>query len=124
LNKWYEIYFIKWWIRKMWFDWNVNILKEFKFCESGDLEDRKIIDVWSRENKEVLSIPYIQISDNDIKNIINETIMSWNLRKNTKIVLKCDPHEWLNCSVWRESMWLILKSMWFLDFCLSPEALF
>jgi hypothetical protein len=112
---WYDSYYLKWWLKELWINyWYRN--NTISNCKN----DRWIkVFVWiDDKNKSTIDIAYMQLTDDDVKNIIKYFEKNNILSTNNKIRLLCNKYKWLNCWVWRQSLGLLLKNLWYKNICL------
>jgi len=95
---WYNSYYLEWWFSKLW----VNVWEKYNwidFC-SNEIDWERIF-VWiNDEDKESLDIPYMQLTEDDVKKIIDYFENEKILNKSDKLILLCNQWQMLNCWVW------------------------
>lgn len=110
-NMWYNSYYLKWGLSGL----NIDYWNRFNWirkCNNNEY-DQKIF-IWINDNDtKTLDIPYMQLTEKDIEKIISYFLKKWLLNKEKSISLICDKNKWLNCWVWRQSLWLFLQGLWF-----------
>jgi len=123
--KWYNVYYIDWWMSNLWIIKFQKDKKSFKYCKNENKKDNIFINIWdSNSGDSLLFIPYLKITDREFKEIILDFEKKGIISKNDSIVLSCDKSNMKNCSVWRVWANSIMKDLWFKDICLSSGIIF
>ncbi len=123
LEKWYNVYYIERWFKWLLLYNTNNKIHRYDYCWRKEKIENIII-VWNFSENKNFTIPYMKMTDEDIIKIINIWLDNNILNKNKRLKISCNRDEALNCSVWRESIWLILENMWFRDICLDKKVIF
>lgn len=114
-NLWYDSYFLEWGLKKSWINYR-NKSKPIKNCLD---EKGTEVYIWINDyDPFTINIPYMQLTELDVKNQILLYESAKSISKNNQIILLCDKNKKLNCGVGRQSFWILLQKLWYHNICI------